>query len=410
MVETLTIVYLVYMFIAVYFLTLHALTFLQNKKEIFGYHPIKKNRTVSLLIPAYNEESSIRETVEAVLNIDYDNLIEVIVINDGSTDNTGKIARELEKEFQKVKLFDKPNSGKADSLNQAVKIANGELIAIVDADSFPSRDSFNKMLGYFDDEDDVGCVTTRILVRNPRNMVQRLQSIEYKVIAFSRKIFDFLDAVYVAPGPLVIYRKSSLQKIGGFDVKNMTEDIEATWHLSFENYKVRMSFLPSVKTVSPDTWRKWIKQRVRWNIGGIQTVLKYKKHFLRKGMLGYFILPFFTTSFLLGIVGLSIFAYRVSSRFLISYLSTIYSINSQTALLRIQDINLNPTILHFFGIVVFVLGLLFLFFSLYMANLKTKSEESIFSIIFYSIVYMTLYPLVLLFSFYKFTRGKYSWR
>src|SRR3989344_3949795 len=99
MLETLTIIYLIYTFVALYLLSLFALTFAQNRKEIFSVPEPKENYSVSVLIPAFNEENSIKETVETVLKSDYKNLLEVIVINDGSTDSTLKIALELREKY-----------------------------------------------------------------------------------------------------------------------------------------------------------------------------------------------------------------------------------------------------------------------------------------------------------------------
>jgi poly-beta-1,6 N-acetyl-D-glucosamine synthase len=406
--ETLSVVYLTYMFIALYFLVLFGLTFFQNRREIFSNPKSKKNYSVSVLIPAYNEQDSIEGTVKSVLKIDYKNIIEIIVINDGSKDNTLKIAKKLEKRYSRVKVFDKKNSGKADSLNQALKIAKGELVAIVDADSYPDINSIKSMCGYFNDAK-VGAVTTRILVRKKDNFIRKMQAIEYKVIAFTRKLLGFLDSIYVTPGPMALYRKSALKEIGGFDPKNMTEDIEATWNLIHAGYNIKMSFTSKSTTVAPDTLKKWFRQRIRWNIGGLQTIIKYKHCFFRKGMLGFFILPFFSISLVLGVFGLGILAYRTIRRFIISYLSTHYSVTSQTAILTLEEINLNPSILNFLGIVLLILGLGFVFFALRFINRQIKEKESFFSVIFYSIVYILLRPFVLLVSLYKFLRGNYSW-
>ncbi len=407
--ETIVIIYLIYIFIALYFLFLFTLTFLQNKKEIFSSPKIDKDYSVSVLIPAFNEEKSIEDTVESVLKSDYKNLVEIIIINDGSSDNTLKIAKKLEEKYSKVKVFDKENSGKADSLNQALKIVKGELIAIVDADSFPDKEALHSMIGYFEDEK-VGAVTTRILVRNKNNFLRKMQAIEYKVIAFTRKILGFLDSIYVTPGPLALYRKSALSEIKGFDPKNMTEDIEATWHLIHDGYKVRMSFISKVTTVAPDTLKKWFTQRIRWNIGGYQTILKYKHCFFRKGILGLFILPLFSISLVLGVFGLSLFIYKISIRILSSYLSTKYSIAAQTAVFVLEDISFNPSILNFLGVILFILGLAFVFFALRLVNKHIKEKESFFSVIFYLLVYIVLRPIVLIVSLYKFLIGKYSWR
>src|SRR3989344_1669285 len=407
--EALTVVYLTYMFIALYFMSLFALTFIQNRKEMFSVPKIVRKYSVSILIPAYNEEDSIEGTVKTVLNSDYENILEVIIINDGSKDSTLKIAKELERRYSKVKVLNKENSGKADSLNQALKIAKGEIIGVVDADSYPDSHAISSMVGFFSDPK-VGAVTTRILVRNRKSFLGRMQAIEYKVIAFTRKLLGFLDSIYVTPGPLALYRKNALLKIHGFDKKNMTEDIEATWHLTKEGYKVRMSYIAKSTTVAPDTLKKWIKQRIRWNIGGYQTILKYKNHFFKKGMLGLFILPFFSISLFLGVFGLGIFFYRIFRRILFSYLSTKYSIAAQTAIIAIEDVNLNPSILNFLWVILFILGLLFIFFALKHVNEKTHEKESFFSVIFYSLVYILLRPIVLIISLGKFLTGKYSWR
>jgi len=406
--EILVIVYLVYMFIALYFLLLFVLTFMQNRKEIFLVPKPEKKYSISVLVPAFNEQESIKGTIESVLKSDYKYLKEIIIINDGSTDRTLKIARQLEKKYSKVKVFNKKNSGKADSLNQALKIAKGELIAVVDADSYPDSNALSSMVGYFNDEK-TGAVTTRILVRNRDNFIGKMQAVEYKIIAFTRKLLGFLDAIYVTPGPMALYNKSVLTKIKGFDRKNMTEDIEITWHLIYEGYKIKMSFLSKASSVAPDTLRKWYKQRIRWNIGGFQTILKYKHCFFRKGMLGFFILPFFAISLVLGTFGLGLFIYRISTRFFSTYLSTSYSVAAQTAVLVLEDINFSPSVLNFLGVVLFIFGLAFIFFALKFVNRDVAEKESFFSVVFYSLVYILLRPLVLIVSLYKFSIGKYSW-
>ena len=209
---------------------------------------------------------------------------------------------------------------------------------------------------------------------------------------------------------MALYRKSALEKINGFDKKNMTEDIEATWHLIHEGYKVRMSFVSKSSTVVPDTLKKWFKQRIRWNIGGLQCILKYRNCWFRKGMLGYFIIPFFSLSLVLGTFGLGIFIYRFLRRIIYSYLLTNYSITANTYLLSLQDVNFNPSVLNFLGVVLFVLGMAFVFFALKFVNRRIGEKEKFFSVVFYSLVYILLRPAVLVVSLYKFIRGKYSWR
>jgi len=409
--ETIVIIYLIYIFIALYFLFLFTLNFLQNRKEIFSIPKTDRDYSLSIVIPCYNEEDSIEGTIEAVLNLDYKGLKKIFVVDDCSTDNSYDIIKKLEGKYPQVVALKTPkNTGNAGGAkNYGMKFVDTELIGFTDADSYPDSNAVSSMVGFFDDKK-VGAVTTRILVRNKNNFLGKMQAIEYKVIAFTRKLLEFLDSIYVTPGPLVLYRKSALSKIEGFDSKNMTEDIEATWHLIHDGYKVRMSFISKVTTVAPDTLKKWFTQRIRWNIGGYQTILKYKHCFFRKGILGLFILPLFSISLVLGVFGLSLFIYKISIRILSSYLSTKYSMAAQTAVFVFEDISFNPSVLNFLGIILFILGLAFVFFALRLVNKHIKEKESFFSVIFYLLVYIVLRPIVLIVSLYKFLRGKYSWR
>ncbi len=397
------------MFISIYFLSLFVLTFIQNRKEVFSVPKITKHYSVSVLIPAYNEEKSIKGTVESVLASDYDNIVEIIILDNNSKDRTPEIAKELERRYPLVKYLLAEKQGKANALNKAIKIAKGELIAVVDADSYPEKHALSSMVGFFD-EKKVGAVTTRVQVRGADNFLRRLQAVEYKVIAFTRKLLGFLDAIYVTPGPLALYDKKALEHIGGFDPNNMTEDIEATWHLVYERYKIRMSFVSKVTTVAPDTLKKWYVQRVRWNIGGMQTIFKYKHAWFRRGMLGFFILPFFAISLLLGVFGIGFLGWRIFLRIWKYYLTTIFSIDTNTALLYLQDVNLNPSILNFLGIVLFLAGLVFLFFALKIVNKETGQKEGLFAVLFYSLIYTAIYPIILMSSLYKLLRKKYAWR
>jgi cellulose synthase/poly-beta-1,6-N-acetylglucosamine synthase-like glycosyltransferase len=403
-------IYLGYMFISLYFLSLYFLLYFRNKKELFGYAPITKKYSVSFLVPAYNEEKTLGETIEHIFNIDYDNILEVIVINDKSSDNTLNIANSLKQKYPKLIVLDNlKNLGKAGSLNRALEIAKGELIAVVDADSYPAKESLNKMIGFFDEES-VGAVTCPIIARNNSKFFEKLQSYEYKVIAFTRKLLDYVDAIYVTPGPLALYRKIALIDINGFDSKNITEDIEATWHLTHNGWKRKMSLSTSVSSTVPNKFIAWYRQRRRWNVGGLQCIYKYRKSLGKKGMLGWFIIPFFISSTFLGLVGLSIFAYLTVRNMISNYLFTKYSINAGTSILTIDDLLITPSILNYLGIVLFILGAVFTFLILALLKEEVLKKQNVFNILIYLIVYLTLYPFIMLSSIWHAIRKKRIWR
>ena len=405
------IVYLSCMFIAMYFFFFYIILIVRNGHRMFDYPTAKRKYGVSVLIAGYNEEETIGATIEHVLASTYP-LREVIAINDGSTDRTADVVREMQREYKKLKLLDKKkNSGKADSLNQGIKMAKGELIAIVDADSYPEPESIGKIVGFFDDKQ-VGAVTSAVFIRNKVNFLTKLQSIEYIVLAWTRKLLGFIDAVWCTNGPLSIYRKKGLEEVGGFDTKTVTEDIELTWHLLSRGYKAQMCLSAFVTTTAPTTLKAWWRQRERWGIGGLQAIYKYRKTFLKKGMLGFFVIPFVSFSILLSI-GVFLFGvYIVSRKFIITYLSTKYSYLANTYIFSLQDINLHPSILIFFTVVIFTVSFTYSRYVLKVLG-KEKGEwddvKKLFNRLFYLLVYLALYPLVWFSAIYRITKRDYRW-
>ena len=362
---------------------------------------------LSVLTAAYNEESSIKETIYSIQNSDYPKkLLEIIVINDGSTDKTLQIIRKI----KGIKIINKANSGKADSLNQALKIAKGKIVAIIDADSFPDKDAFKKMVSYFKNKE-VGAVTSTILVKNKNNLLGKLQNIEYMMIAYGRKLLEYLDAVFVTPGALSMYRKKALLKIGGFDKNNLTEDIEIAWHLLSKKYKIKMCFAAKAYTIVPDKFKKWWRQRLRWDIGGFQTLYKYKYTALRRNYstLGTFVVPFFGSYVLLSFIGFFISVIVMSRRFIFETFKTYDIISNNSPILRLDNLYFTPNVFTFFGIFLFGVFLIYTIFGIKTIYKEKMSLNYKFNILAYLLIYLVLSPLILIHSVYRLSIGKLQW-
>lgn len=408
--ELLTIIYLSYSFIAFYFLFFFILIYIPNRKKIFSNPKVTKEYSLSIVVPCYNKEKNIGKTLKALLNSDYKGLKKIIVVDDCSTDGSYKVIKKFAEKYSKVILVKTPkNTGKASGAkNYGARFVDTELIGFVDADSYPERDAIKEMIGFFDDKK-IAAVTPKILVEKKENFIEKLQAIEYKVIAFTRKLLGFVDAIYVTPGPLAIYRKDIFDKIRGFDENNLTEDIEITWHIIAEGYKAQMSINSEVPTTTPDNFKDWFNQRIRWNIGGFQTINKYKKSFLKLGMLGSFILPFFLFSWFLGIFGFFVLIHRIFRRIIFQYLSTAYSIQAQTVVLSLREINLSINVVTFFGLVILAFSLFFTAISLKYSKEKEFKKYGLLEILVYISVYLLTYPIILIFSIFKLLMRKYSW-
>ncbi len=407
-----TYVYFIYAFISLYFLFLFLLLYYQGKKEFLDTPPVTKEYSLSFVVPCYNEAKYIGKTIENLVNIGYSNLKKIIVVDDCSTDNSYEIVKKYVKKYPSlVKLVQTPeNTGNAaGAKNYGAKFVKTELIAFTDADSFPKKGSVNKMVGYFDDPK-IGVVAASILVQNRKGFLLQLQNIEYIIIKFSRKLMEFIDSIFVTPGPLVVYKKKIFDEIGGFDSKNMTEDLEITWNLISHGYKVKMNVPARVYTVAPDKWKDWFNQRIRWNIGGYQAMIKYRKRYLNSGMLGVFIMPMFLLYWFISLFGLGLAVYRgiqwiISKSFLYSYSRT-----SNVAIVTLTDFNFDVNILLFFGIALFGLSLFFTLVG-YFDHKEEKGfkRPGFFIMSTYMVVYLALYPIIMIVSIYKFFRRKMIW-
>ncbi len=408
--QLLPIIYLAYMFIAMYFLAMFLMLYIRNRKTLFSYPTPKEKYSVSFIVPAYNEGNTIEDSIKHIFSIDYD-IDEVIVVNDASTDNTSQVLEKLQQEYPKLRVIthEKNSGSAAKAQNTGLYAAKSDLVAVVDADSYPAKDSIKKMVGFFEDKN-VGVVTCPVYVRNRKKFIEKLQAIEYKVIAFSRKLLDYVDGIYVTPGPLALYRRTALLDIGGFDEKNMTQDIEATWSLTAKGWDRRMSLSTQVTSTAPDKFWEWFKQRKRWNIGGLQCIYKHRKSLLRKGMLGCFIMPLFITSTFLGLVGLSIFIYLIITRSFSRILYTGYSIAAETPLITMNDFYITPSFLNYLGVILFVLGLTFTLINLAILKEKILIKENLLNIPFYMIIYIAVYPFIMVVSIWDMIIGKTSWR
>jgi len=410
--EFLTIVYLFYSFVALYFLFLFILIFLKARKTMFSYPKPNKNYEVSIVIPCYNEQESIGKTIQNLIDNGYKFLRKIVVVDDRSKDDSYKIMKEYEKKYPGLVLAvqtPKNTGNAAGAKNYGVKFVKTELVGFTDADSFPERGSIGRMVGFFNDLR-VGAVTSTVLVYNRKRFLERLQAIEYIVIKFSRKLLEYVDSIYVTPGPLAMYRKEYFDKIGGFDELNLTEDIEITWNFLAHGYLVKMCVPSKVYSIAPSTIRDWFKQRLRWNMGGVQTMIKYRKTFLKRGMLGAFVLPFFIFSWFLGVFGISVIAYRLIRSLILKFFATSYSIQTNAALLTLKDINLTPNVLIFLGVILFVLGLIYTLVAYFsIKESKMFKRPGFTAMTVYMFFYLMAYPIILIISAYKLIRGKTTW-
>ena len=240
--------------------------------------------SVSVLIPAWNEEVGIVKTIKSVLDTQYPRL-QIVVINDGSTDGTHekvtqfmadhKYENNFEARLDYVKL---PNGGKANALNRALIKAKGDIIITIDADSTMAPGAIANFVKRFN-HPDVGAVAGKVVVGNKRKAIEWLQETEY-LYGFSFKRADSLfNSVYIIGGAAAAYRRDVLQEIGGFDREIITEDIEMSTRILKCGYKTRYAADAVVYTECPSDLKGLCNQRLRWKYGKILTFIKHRELF-----------------------------------------------------------------------------------------------------------------------------------
>lgn len=262
--------------IFLYIANLFLIHFLELKTETLPI--VKKWPTLTLLIPAYNRGKSLHKCLEKVRAMEYPKKVQIIVLNDGSTDGTREYL-DNQKGIETIHIS--PRGGKGNALNVGLKHAKGEIVGVVDGDSYPEADCLLRMVPHFFENKNVGGVTSIVRVNNPTGLLQKIQEIEYCVgFGLYNTVLSALDSLFVTPGPLSLYQKEALQKAKGFDTQNITEDMEITFHLHQLGYTLRMESQAHVYSDVPETISALFRQRLRWTRGGFQTAYKYRHEFL----------------------------------------------------------------------------------------------------------------------------------
>jgi cellulose synthase/poly-beta-1,6-N-acetylglucosamine synthase-like glycosyltransferase/peptidoglycan/xylan/chitin deacetylase (PgdA/CDA1 family) len=232
-------------------------------------------QTVTVLIPAFNEEKVIVTTVERILASDYPNM-EVLVIDDGSKDHTAYIVKSHFMKDPRVGVISIPNGGKANALNVGLENAQGQVVVALDADTQFESTTISRLVRWFSDPS-IGAVAGNAKVGNRINMITRWQALEYIVAQnLERRALSALDTLTVVPGAVGAWRRDVLRELGGFPDDTLAEDQDLTIHIQTEGYRVHFDPAAVAWTEAPATVGGLAKQRFRWAYGTLQCLWKYR--------------------------------------------------------------------------------------------------------------------------------------
>lgn len=241
---------------------------------------------VSVIVPAYNEEKGIGKNLRALSRMSYENF-EIVIINDGSTDNTVQECLPYLNDSRIRLINKKVNQGKALALNDSLPCLNGDIIVILDADAEPESDLLQNLVWHFQ-YPWVGAVTGHPRVKNVVNLLSRIQVVEFcSIIGLLRRSQRIWGNIMTISGIVAAFRKEAIYDVKGFRPEMYTEDIDITWRLQQHHWAVHYEPRAIVWMDVPTTLHGFFKQRLRWARGLIQVLKKNFKiihHWKAKGM------------------------------------------------------------------------------------------------------------------------------
>lgn len=247
---------------------------------------------VTVLIPAYNEEAAIVDTVGAALVSNYPHL-EILVVNDGSTDRTAELVQRNFGRDPRVRLLMQPNRGKPTALNHGLAEATGDVLISIDADTIVDPEAIPRLVRHFADPK-VGAVAGNVKVMNRNKWLTRWQALEYITSQnLEKRAFDLLNCIPVVPGAVGAWRTDLLRTSGGFPGETVAEDTDLTLTIRRDGWKILYDENAIGRTEVPDTMDALVRQRFRWTFGTLQAVWKHRDVTgkPRYGTLGWIAIP-----------------------------------------------------------------------------------------------------------------------
>jgi len=285
-----------FIFLTVYVQVFFLVTLLENRKHVAirrGITTLTNYPEVTVIVPAFNEEKTLRKTVESLFNLNYPKeKLKIFLVDDGSRDRTYIEMQKLSA-MPGVRIFKKENGGKHTALNLGLEHAETPFVGCLDADSMAHPEALARIVSYFQNDPTVMAVTPSLVVHEPKTLIQTAQKMEYLMSIYSKKMLGFLGAIHVTPGPLTIFRKRVFDELGPYRSAHNTEDMEIAYRMQKNHFKIEHCHDAYVFTGIPRTLRKLFRQRLRWIYGFINNTIDYRGILFRKkyGNFSFFTVP-----------------------------------------------------------------------------------------------------------------------
>ncbi|MBX4212182.1 glycosyltransferase [Candidatus Pacearchaeota archaeon] len=256
---------------------------------------VKKEVFISFIIPTYNDSESINETIASIYSSYNKNKMEIIIINDNSTDNTLEVLKELKKRYKFLLINNKRNLGKAASVNKAFNKTSGDIVIVSDSDMLVNAKAVEDILARFEEDSDVGGVSCRYKARNNKKFLGKMQDIEYNMLSFVQSAYNPFSTIALWGG-FMGFRRKAFKDIGGLSSYCLTEDLDAALKLNEKGWKVKQSYFP-VYTYVPENLKTLYKQKLRWGGGFMQGFVDHWRVHIKNPISIFFMVSYALLSF-----------------------------------------------------------------------------------------------------------------
>lgn len=267
------------LFMSIYWIigTLYYMIFFELRLKLKPNKNIN-DEGISFLIPCYNEEETIKETIESILKLKFPNK-QVIVINDGSSDSSAEVIHNLKKDLEFIFVNLTQNKGKANALNEGIKHAKYDYIMGVDADTIIENDAPYFMIDHFKNNSKLAAVTGNPRIRNKSSILGKIQTVEYaSMVGSIKRAQTITGKINTISGVFTLFKKSAVEKVGGWDIDMITEDIAISWKFHLNGLYIKYEPRALCLMLVPETIGGLWKQRVRWAQGGQEVLIRdFKK-------------------------------------------------------------------------------------------------------------------------------------
>ena len=244
--------------------------------------PMRDAPFASILIPCHNEGENLADTMMSVMDQRYPGLIEVIAINDGSTDNTAEVLDRLALVYRRLRVIHlDSNQGKAVGLRTGALAARSDYLVCIDGDALLDQHAVHWLVWHLQSGPRVGAVTGNPRIRNRSTLLGKLQVGEFSsVIGMVKRSQRAYGRLFTVSGVISAFRRTALHDVGFWSDIVVTDDIEVTWRLQMNHWDVRYEPRALCWILMPETLRGLWRQRLRWAVGGVQTLFAHGRDLL----------------------------------------------------------------------------------------------------------------------------------